>query len=177
MRKRIMIIGQPGSGKSTLARILGQLLGLPAVHIDHIHWQSGWIERSGAEKNRLCAEVHARDTWIFEGGRSTTWPERLDRADTLIWLDFSLVTRAWRVFRRTIRYHGKSRPDLPSGCPENFNWEFTLWIWRTRHSSRLSMQQLFDSAPSQKEKYRLRNKREVADFIAGIQLNLDPSMQ
>ncbi len=82
-----MIIGQPGSGKSTLARRLGQALNLPVVHIDHIHWKSGWIDRQGPEKDRLCSEVHAREQWIFEGGRSNTWGERLERADTLVWLD------------------------------------------------------------------------------------------
>lgn len=79
--KRIMIVGQAGSGKSTLARTMGSVLNLPVVHIDLIHWKSGWLERSGPEKDRLCSEVHAREKWIFEGGRLQTWPERLDRAD------------------------------------------------------------------------------------------------
>ena len=92
-----MIIGQPGSGKSTLARRLGKILDLPVVHIDLIHWQSGWIERAKSEKDRLCSEVHTRDKWIFEGGHSNTWAERLGRADTLIFLDIPLAVRAWRV--------------------------------------------------------------------------------
>ena len=48
--QRVMIVGQPGSGKSTLARRLGQLTGIPVVHIDTIHWQPGWVERSAAER-------------------------------------------------------------------------------------------------------------------------------
>ena len=55
--------------------------------MDHIHYASGWVERSKAEKTRLTREVHALDEWIFEGGHSTTYPERVARADTLIWLD------------------------------------------------------------------------------------------
>jgi len=127
-----MIIGQPGSGKSTLARKLGKLLDLPVFYIDQIHWKPGWVERAGPEKDRLCAAVHANDKWVFEGGRSSTWPERLDRADTLIWLDFPLYLRSWRVFMRTVRYYGESRPDLPADCPERFNLEFIQFIWRTR---------------------------------------------
>lgn len=64
--KRIMIIGQPGSGKSTLAGALGDITGLPVIHIDTIHWKSGWIERSKAERTGLCEEVHARDKWILK---------------------------------------------------------------------------------------------------------------
>lgn len=163
--KRLMIVGQPGSGKSTLARELGSLLELPVVHIDHIHWQAGWIERSGPEKDRLCLEVHARDSWIFEGGRSSTWPDRLNRADTLIWLDFPLTVRAWRIFVRTLRYHGRERPDMPVGCPERFDLEFTKWIWKTRNSGKERMEELFDSAPADMPKHRLQNQCQVEKLI------------
>jgi len=91
-----MIVGQPGSGKSTLARAIGDRLNLPVVHVDLIHWQPGWVERTGSEKDRLCSEAHAKHSWILEGGRSATWPERLGRADTVIWLDFPLTVRVSR---------------------------------------------------------------------------------
>ena len=52
--QRVMIIGQPGAGKSTFARTLGEISHLPVHHIDHIHWMSGWQERSGEEKDHLC---------------------------------------------------------------------------------------------------------------------------
>ena len=160
-RQRVMIIGQPGSGKSTLARHFGEVLHLPVVHIDTIHWQPGWVERPAAEKGRLCHEVHRQEEWIFEGGHSATWPERLQRADTLIWLNFPLSVRAWRVFTRTLKHYGKSRPDLPENCPERFNWEFTHWIWSTRNTGRNKMQAFYDSVPDNKEKHQLRNRAQV----------------
>jgi len=163
--KRIMIVGQPGSGKSTLARTLGSILSLPVIHIDLIHWKSGWVERSGPEKDILCAEVHAQDEWIFEGGRSSTWSERLNRADVLIWLDMPLTLRAWRVFCRTLKHRGTNRPDLPEGCPENFNWEFTKWIWDTRHTGQEKMQRLYDGTPAEKQKYKLTSRDEVSALI------------
>jgi len=169
--RRIMIIGQPGSGKSTLARKLGDRLNLPVFHIDRIHWQPGWIERPGPEKDRLCAEVHARERWIFEGGRSVTWPERLDRADTLIWLDFPLSVRAWRVFMRTVKYHGQSRPDSADNCPENFNWEFTSWIWNTRNTGRERMREFFNQAPAGKQTFQLTNKKQVDSFVESLRSN------
>ena len=134
-----MIIGQPGSGKSTLARAIGEITKLPVVHMDQIHWQPGWVERSRAEKDILCAQVHAKDKWIFEGGHSSTWPERLDRCDTLIWLDFPLAVRLYRVFGRTLQFRGRSRPILPEGCPEKLRFEFLKWIWNTRYSGRNKM--------------------------------------
>jgi adenylate kinase family enzyme len=134
--KRVVIIGGPGSGKSTLARKMGAITGLPVVHIDHIHWQPGWVERSSAEKDRLTREVHARQEWIFEGGHFRTLDERLQRADTFIWLDFPVGVRLWGVLARTWRDYGRTRPDLPENCPERFNVEtlkFIHFIWTTRN--------------------------------------------
>ena len=63
--RRIMIVGQPGSGKSTLAAALGERSGLPVIHIDKIHWQPGWRERSKAEKTRLCLAAEQGERWIL----------------------------------------------------------------------------------------------------------------
>lgn len=168
--KRIMIIGQPGSGKSTLAAKLGTVTGLPVYHIDkEVHWLPNWVERDRAGKSKACAEIHARDEWIFEGGHSTTWEERLARADVLIWLDIPLWLRYWRVIKRTIKYRGQSRPDLPENCPERFNWEFTYFIWRTRNTSRNSMVRILDKVSDGKRAYRLTNIQETEMVLAQMQ--------
>lgn len=167
-----MIIGQPGAGKSTLARILGEKLDLPIVHIDLIHWQAGWTERPTAEKSQMCHEVHMRDSWIFEGGHSRTWDERLSRADTLIWLDFPLHIRAWRVIKRTLQHYGQSRPDLPENCPERFDWEFTTWIWQTRKTGREKMHRFYFAAPVDKIKVRLQTSTQVQMFLS--RLDIEP---
>jgi len=170
--QRIMIVGQPGSGKSTLARDLGQKTGLPVIHIDHIHWQPGWIERPRDEKTRLCHEVEARGAWIFEGGHSATWANRLARADMLIWLDLPLPLRLWRVVKRTVAWHGRNRPDLPEGCPEGFHREtlpFWRFIWRTRHSGRANIQRLWDGASESKAKVRLTSRAQARRFLDGLQ--------
>ncbi|WP_197742768.1 DNA topology modulation protein FlaR [Lentilitoribacter sp. Alg239-R112] len=167
--KRIMIIGQPGSGKSTLAAKLGAVTSLPVYHIDReVHWLPNWVERDRADKTRLCCEISAKDEWIFEGGHSSTWEERLARADMLIWLDAPLWLRYWRVIKRTIKHHGKPRPDLPNGCPERFEWEFMHFIWRTRHKARARIQQTYEHAPDNKRTYKLTNLRETDLFIEQI---------
>ena len=171
-----MIVGQPGAGKSYLARKLGNGLNLPVVHIDKIHYLPGWVDRPNDEKDRLCAEVHASDEWIFEGGRSNTWPERLRRADVLIWLDFPIGVRSWRVFWRTLHYLGKSRPDLQEGCPDRFSWEFTHWIWRTRNTSRLKILKFYESADSGKLKIRLQTHAEVSALLAAIKVAPHPAV-
>lgn len=168
--QRVMIVGQPGSGKSTLARKLGLRTGLPVVHIDTIHWQPGWVERSWDEKTQLCHEVEARDRWIFEGGHSVTWENRVGRADLLIWIDRSAKLRFWRVLLRTLLQRGQSRPDLPENCPEllaNLP-EFFRFMWRTKKSARVKMQQLVTTAPATCRVVRLRSNRDTRVFLKSI---------
>ena len=113
-----MIVGGPGSGKSTLATELGEITGLPVFHMDHIHWQPGWVMRDLDERIRLAGEIHLQDRWIQEGGLSRTYAERCARADTVIWLDLPLRVRLSRIVKRRVQYAGQTRPDLPENCPE-----------------------------------------------------------
>jgi adenylate kinase family enzyme len=168
--KRIMIVGQPGSGKSTFAQAAGKCTGLPVVHIDKIHWQAGWVERSGDEKTRLCNEAAAADRWIFEGGHSATLPGRIARADMLIWLDRPLWLRLWRIVRRTLRHRGRTRPDLADGCPERLRLlpEFISFIWETRHRGRAQIEQLVASRPSGCQAVHLRSDGEVRKYLSEL---------
>ena len=166
-----MIVGGPGSGKSTLARALGERTGLPVFHMDHIHYASGWVERTKAEKGALTREVHARDAWIFEGGHSATYAERAARADTLVWLDVPVGRRLVRVIRRTLRYRGTTRPDLPDGCPERLNLrtlEFLWFVLSTRRRSRAKLGRLCDEARPELRVVRLSDDATVAAFLASV---------
>ncbi|MEL7298953.1 MAG: hypothetical protein AAFM92_01095 [Pseudomonadota bacterium] len=164
-----MIIGQPGAGKSTLARALGARTGLPVVHLDHIHWQTGWVPRPMAEKIPMARAREEEDAWIIEGGLSTTWPSRLARADMLVWIDVGLWLRLWRVLARSWRYRGRTRPDLPEGCPEQFNAETVAFIWfilRTWRSGRARMAREFAAFTG--AKVRLRGVAETEAWLASL---------
>jgi len=159
-----MIVGQPGSGKSTLAQTLGEHTGLPVIHIDKIHWQAGWVERSKSEKTRLCRETEKEERWIFEGGHSITWASRLSRADILIWLDRPVGLRLWRVLRRAFVGLGQTRPE----CPERLSSlpEFIRYIWVSRNSGAAKIARLAESAAQTCKVVRLRNDEEVSKFVA-----------
>lgn len=167
--KRVMIVGGPGSGKSTLAIELSKRSGLTVYHMDHIHYESGWIERSQEQKDRLSNEIHMLDSWIFEGGHSRTYAQRVQRADTFIWLDFPVWLRIFRVLRRSVQYYGRSRPDLPEGCPEQFNFqtfEFLRFIWRTRKASKLL--EIYNNPPAHLRAYRIDSNEAAKDLLDRI---------
>lgn len=166
--RRVMVVGGPGSGKTTFAGELGAATGLPVVHMDRIHWLPGWIERSRDEKDRLASEVHARPAWIFEGGHSRTYPERLARADTMIWLDVPVALRLLRVLRRAARWYGTTRPDLPENCPERFDLGFLAFILRSRRRSRARLAAIAADPPPHLAVYHLRGVRDTRRFLASL---------
>ena len=131
--RRVLIIGPCGSGKSTLARELAPRLGLPLTHMDQLGWQAGWVETEKAELHARLAEVVAQNEWLIEGNYGSTIAPRLERADTVIYLDFPIRLCLWRLVRRIITHRGRSRPDMPDGCPERFDAAFFWYVmtWNT----------------------------------------------
>ena len=113
---KIMIIGFSGCGKSTLARRLGAALGIEPLHFDTIHWLPGWTESSDEYKTERVQKELEKDRWIIEGSyRRILWKERIDAADTIIFLDFNRFLCLYRVIKRRIMYAGKTRPDMGAG--------------------------------------------------------------
>jgi nicotinamide riboside kinase len=122
--KRVVIIGRGASGKSTLARRLGQITGLPVTEVDKIFWQPGLVAMPREQWVAMQEKLVARDRWIIEGdlGGYDAVEVRLRCADTIIFLDFSLVRCAWRAIRRSreradfwrwlVAYRYQSRPIL-----------------------------------------------------------------
>ena len=130
--KRILIIGCGGSGKTTLARKLHQLLHLQLIHLDFHYWQAGWQEPSVEDWQQTVRLLIAGDNWIMDGNYGGTLDMRAARADTIIFLDFNRYRCLWGIFLRRIRYHGRTRPDLPAGCPERLTPEFIRYVWNYR---------------------------------------------
>nr|WP_247876631.1 DNA topology modulation protein FlaR [Ochrobactrum sp. CM-21-5] len=165
MIKRIMIIGGAGSGKSSLARALGDITGLPVIHIDTLYWQPDWVMRSRDEIGLLTNEAADNDYWIFEGNHSETMSHRASRADVLIFLDISTLRRLWRVIKRTILHYGHSRPDMAEGCKERFDWDFLKWVATYRTNGRVRALAFMEKTPEHLVKHHLRTSREVEVFL------------
>lgn len=130
--KRILILGNCGSGKTTLGRRLGDLLGLPVVHLDRHYWQPGWKEPAPDIWRQKVAELAAGEAWVMDGNYYRSLDLRLPRADTVLYLDYPTWLCLLRVYQRYFHYRGKQRPDIGEGCPEKMDREFLHWIWSFR---------------------------------------------
>ena len=109
LMKKIIVIGCPGSGKSRLSRKLCAKLGMPLCHLDMLYWNS---DRTTVEKKVFLERLSAvleKDKWIVDGNYMSTMEQRLDKCDTVIFLDFSTDDCILGVKERM----GKPRDDMP----------------------------------------------------------------
>lgn len=164
--QRVMVVGGPGSGKSTLARDLGARTGLPVLHLDHIHWAAGWVERPRDLRAALIMAEQAKLRWIIEGNFRATQAHRIARADLVVWLDLPLSLRLWRVVRRQFTYLGQRRPDMAEGCVEQLaNLPSFLWyILRTARANRAELARVLPQDAGAKL-VRLRSARDVRRWL------------
>jgi nicotinamide riboside kinase len=151
--KRVVIIGPGASGKSTLARRLGEITGLPVVELDKVFWRPGLVETPREQWVEIQRKLICEDEWIMDGdlGPYDAVEVRLRAADTVIFLDFSVLRCAWRALRRS-----RERVD------------FWLWLLRYRFQSRpLLMKAVSECAPTAMV-HILRNPKAVGRFLAEL---------
>ena len=165
--ERIVIIGCGGAGKSTLARQLGKKLNIPVVHLDKLWWKPNWVETSREEFDAKLAQELAKPRWIMDGNFNRTINQRVDRCDTLIYLDFNRVACLMGVLKRVITTYGKVRPDMGEGCPERFDFSFLKWVWNFNNDHRPTYYQLMREVPGV-ECIVLFNRRMVKKFLNSL---------
>ena len=163
--ERVVIIGCGGAGKSTLAGKLGEKTGLPVIHLDQIWWSPGnWqhLEREEFDA-RLKAEME-KPRWILDGNFNRTMELRLEKCDTIIYLDMNRFVCLKNWLGRVIKNWGHARADMAEGCAEWIDPEFALWIWNFNRKNRKRYYELIRNQEG-KQVYILRSRREVERFL------------
>jgi adenylate kinase family enzyme len=164
--RRVLVIGSGGSGKSTLSTRLGSMLGLPVIHLDQMYWKPGWVEPDKVAWAETVRKVIGRDAWILDGNYSGTLAARIEACDTVVFLDVSRFVCLFRVLCRTLRHHGRTRPDMPEGCPERFGIPFLVWIWNYPARTRQKVLSLLSANRNSKTVIHLRTRKDVEAFLS-----------
>lgn len=158
------MIGCGGAGKSTLARSLSRRLGLPLVNLDREYWQPGWRQPSKEEWGVRVRKLCAAEEWVMDGNYGGTMELRLEHADTAIFLDLPTASCLFGILWRFLRWRGRTRPDMPAGCPETIDLEFLRYVVgyrRTRRAEVLQRLERFDG-----EIVVLTSRRAVRRYTA-----------
>ncbi|MFD4324444.1 hypothetical protein ACFWQC_07405 [Nocardioides sp. NPDC058538] len=178
---RVSVVGSSGSGKSTVARRLADVLDVPYVELDALHWRSGWIEEEPDVFVGRVREATCGDAWVIDGNYQS-------KVGTLVWGPAELVVWVnpprWRVMvqvtLRTLRRAAR-REELWNGNREGWGglrlWDpsdsVIRWAWDSygpqvkRYEAAMA-----DPRHSHLRFLRLRSRRDVERFLeraAGVQ--------
>ena len=165
--KKIMVIGSPGSGKTTLACRLGDMLKLPVIHLDKAYWNSGWIETPREEWIERQQALLVGEEWIVDGNYGGTIELRLQRADAVVFLDYNRWVCLYGVLKRWLMNWGKTRPDMPEGCPEAIDFAFLKFVWQFPKKSRVGIVEKIARQQDIKQ-ITIKNRRALRRFLAKI---------
>jgi adenylate kinase family enzyme len=169
--RRILVTGMAGAGKSSFSRALSAKTGLPLIHLDIHFWRPGWVEPPEDEWRETQRCLLAGDEWIADGNYHATLDLRVERADTVVFLDTPWWICARRAFVRGIR----KRPagfEQPVGCDESAwrrvhdEWCLVGRIWRGRRTERERELGILSRHGNHLALYVLRSKAAARDFLS-----------
>lgn len=168
---KIAIIGYSGSGKSTLAARLGELYGVPVLHLDKVHFLPDWKVRERSEKLEIVGGfMRDNDSWVIDGNYSKLfYGERMEQADMIVMLLFNRFSCLNRVIRRYRKNKGRTRPDMGEGCPEKLDFEFVRWVL---HGGRKKSSKARYNAVRAKYHDKvtvLKNQRQLDEFLRHLE--------
>jgi adenylate kinase family enzyme len=134
--RRVLCFGAPGSGKSTLGAALADRLDLPAVSIDDLCWEPGWVQPPRAELDARVLPVLERESYVIDSVYRFHNAAALERVDVIVGLDYPRLVSLSRLLRRTWR-RLRTRERVCNGNVESLRvvvsrdsiivWHFRSW--------------------------------------------------
>ncbi|MDT9718609.1 DNA topology modulation protein [Paenibacillus sp. ClWae2A] len=168
---RILVIGSGGSGKSTLSQKLSNILDLPVIHLDTYFWNPKWVPKPNEEWDKIVEQFTNGDHWIIDGNYSRTMDIRIKKADLIIFLDMPRLLCSYRIIKRRIMYHNKTRPDMNAGCKEKLDWEFIKWVWNYRTRSRMNTIKELEQVKEHQQVIIIKTRKQVNELIERLAKN------
>lgn len=156
---KISIIGCSGTGKTILANNLGKELKLPVYHLDGINYLSNWEKRDEEERDKIILEKANEDKWIIDGTYNSTLPQRLEKSDLIIFLDYSSFTCIKGIVSRFIKNRGVEKAEIP-GCEEQMNREFFWWVVNWKRNKRKRIMEMLHQVNGNKVSI-FKNRRQL----------------
>ena len=163
--QRTLVIGNCGAGKSTFSNRLSQLTGLELIHLDQHYWKLNWQEPDPLDWKHSVDQLAAKSHWIMDGNYGGTMDARIQRADTLVFLDYPTAICLWRVTKRTLKYWRSVRPDMVAGCKERFDWNFYRYVATFNRERRGSLLHKLDKYKAQKQVMTFRTDKEAVSYL------------
>lgn len=164
--KKVAVFGNAGGGKSTLSKRLARITGLPLVALDLVQYKPGGDEVPYEEYKNAHNEILQQDCWIVDGFGSldTVW-ERLEVADTLVYIDLPVLQHYFWVTKRFIKGFWVAPESYPQNSPlvkSALNAYYIVWLCHQKLTPRY--REYVAKAKATKQVFHLQSIRDLDEF-------------
>ena len=161
--KRIIVIGPPGAGKSTFSRKLSEVLHLPLYHLDNIFWRSDKTHLPKEEFKGIVESLLEEDQWIMDGDYSSTLEMRMNKSDTVFFLNYPQEVCLEGIRSRI----GKKREDIPF-LEEEIDPEFMEWAKNWEKNKLPIVLQLIEKYSNEKNIIVFTSRIEADAYLSSL---------
>lgn len=139
--QRISVVGTSGSGKTTLAQQISQILGIPHIELDTLHWEPNWVEVPDEVMQERVIKALSSNSWVVDGNYSKLRDIIWAKADTVVFLDYTFLVVMNRLLRRTF-WRSLTQQEVCNGNRESLIKAFfsrdsiLLWMLQTYNINR-----------------------------------------
>lgn len=163
---KILIIWISGTGKTRISKKLSEILNIPVIHYDVFVWWENWHEIDEKIVEKKLIEAVNRDKWIIEWFIHPAWKIRLEKADTVIYLDYSGFQAMLGGLQRQWKYRWVTRPEMAPGCTEKLDLRQLKLMY-----NRLERPEIEEAIKGFENKIiRLKSKKEVDKYLAWFEV-------
>lgn len=101
------------------------------------------------ERDNIIKDKTNEDKWIIDGNYNNTMKERFNKADLIIWLDYSTYMQLKGIFKRFFKEHNKERKEIP-GCKERLKLNFVKYVATYNKKKRRIIEENLKEIPKEK---------------------------
>lgn len=168
---KVAIFGNAGGGKSTLSKRLAKMTGLPLIALDLLKYKRGGAEVPDEEYKAAHQEILQQKQWIIDGYGSldTVW-ERLEVADTLVYVDMPVLLHYWWVTKRFLRGFIVPPESWPKDSPllkGTLNSYYTVWLCNKKLTPKY--REYVNKAKRIKRVYHLQSPNDFEEFYQAVE--------
>ena len=163
--KRILVIGCSGGGKSYFSKKLHAITDIPLYHLDMLYWNEDKTTVGREVLIERLTPILESDEWIIDGNYAGTMEMRMQKCDTVVFLDFPTELCLRGVRERM----GKKRTDMPWIETEPDD-EFIEFIKGFRENTRPKILALLEKYKGLTV-YTFKSREEASSFLEELANN------
>ncbi len=168
--ERVAVFGHAGGGKSTLSKRLAQITGWPLIALDLIEDKPGGEKVPDEEYKTTHAKILQKDCWIIDGFGSldTVW-QRLELADTLVYIDLPVLNHYLWVTKRLIKGFWVAPEGYPQNSPllrSTLNSYYIVWLCHKKLTPKY--REYVNKAKATKQVFHLQSTKNLEEFWRSI---------